>query len=305
MSQPPLLRPSPLERECEEREQARQRSEHARNAALHRWNDRSPKPGTVSLPYSGRLRSNDPYCYCALILHAPRFARDPFELQQVVLRPGSTIPLDALWPTPTAPRIPVLIECTRSPRARQGVCPYQREAMYVLWRFNPSQATPESESVPRTDLNDAITAAGFTARSEGTWIEVTRCYSMHGEWFLHMHPAIVRELARSGAQPVEPDLAALSQKAAEFLDALLRDLREDERAGLLACIHDLLAARIAATGHSVTFHATVETVPRFPPGIETEAFPLPVAEPPGRAGPGSGALSPVRRASLRLPRTSG
>lgn len=176
----------------------------------------------VTLPYSGHRRSSGPYC--ALILHAPRLARFPFDLEQVIFRPGKTIPLSSLWPTPTAPRIPVLLECTMSPRARRGVCPYKGECMYVLWRFE-----------------------------QRSWIEVTRCYSMSGEWYEYLHPAIVRELARSGAQPVEPDISALSREAAEFLDARLRDLRDDERARMLTCVHDLLASRIAATGSK--FHA--------------------------------------------------
>ena len=176
----------------------------------------------TTLPYSGHRRSCDPYC--ALILRAPRHARYPFDLDQVILRPGKTIPKASLWPTPTAPRIPVLLECTVSPRARQGVCRYKGECLYVLWRWE-----------------------------NGAWIEVTRCYSMQGEWFSYLHPIIVKELARSGAQPLEPDLSALSEEAAEFLDTLLRDLREDERARMLCCIHDLLAARIAATDRA--YHA--------------------------------------------------
>jgi hypothetical protein len=178
----------------------------------------------VTLPYSGHRRSSE--AYCSLILRAPRLARYPFDLEQIILRAGKTIPLASLWPTPAAPRIPVLLECTISPRARAGVCPYKGESMYVLWRWQAERRE---------------------------WIEVTRCYSKQGEWFAYLHPAIVRELARSGAQPVEPDLGALSQEAAEWLDAHLRDLREDERARMLACVHDLLAARMAAT--DCTFHA--------------------------------------------------
>jgi hypothetical protein len=176
----------------------------------------------VTLPHSGHRREAGPYC--ALILRAPRLARYPWDLEQVIFRPGKTIPKAALWPTSAAPRMPVLLECTISPRARAGVCPYKGECMYVLWRW-------EREA----------------------WIEVTRCYSMDGEWFSYLHPAIVRELARSGAQPVEPDISVLSREAAEFLDTLLRDLREDERARMLCCVHDLLAARIAATNRA--FHA--------------------------------------------------
>ena len=170
----------------------------------------------TTLPYSGHRR--DAGSYCALILRAPRLARYPWSLEQVILRPGKTIPKASLWPTPAAPRIPVLLECTVSPRSRAGICPYKTECLYVLWRWE-----------------------------NGAWIEVTRCYSMDGEWFSYLHPIIVRELARSGAQPVEPDLGALSREATEFLDALLRDLKPDERARMLCCIHDLLAARIAAT----------------------------------------------------------
>jgi hypothetical protein len=178
----------------------------------------------VTLPYSGHRRSSEPYC--ALILRAPRLARHPFDLDQVILRPGRTVPDAALWPTPAAPRIPVLLECTISPRARAGICPYKGECLYILWRWQAQRRE---------------------------WIEVTRCYSRNGEWWAYLHPAIVRELARSGAGPVEPDVEALSQETAEWLDAHLRDLADDERAQMLSRVYDLLAARIAAAGRA--FHA--------------------------------------------------
>lgn len=176
----------------------------------------------VKLPYSGHRRDSGPFC--ALILSVTRLAKHPFACERVILRPGKTIRETALWPTPRAPKIPVLVECTISPRSRAGVCRFKGEMMYILWRYEHQE-----------------------------WIEVSRCYDREGAWWSTMHPLIVRELARSDAQPKDPDLAVISSQTAQYLDDQIRDLNGPERAQMLTSVHDQLAARIAAA--DVEFHA--------------------------------------------------
>jgi hypothetical protein len=160
-----------------------------------------------------------------LILHAPRLtSTGPWSLDRVYFRAGKSIPLAALWPSAEAPRIPVLVECTLSPRATAGVCPYKGELLYILWRYQDQE-----------------------------WIEVARCFSLDAEWWVTLHPIIVRELARSGAEPKPVDVRAMTQRAAEYLDAQLADLTAAERAAMLIRLHDLLAGRIVA--QNVSFHA--------------------------------------------------
>lgn len=161
-----------------------------------------------------------------LVLTCPRIARDPFRLERVIFRPGKTIPESQLWPDERAPRIPVLIECARSPRSFAGVCAHKGEVVYVLWRYDAQE-----------------------------WLEVARCYSMHGEWWPALHPLILRELARSNATPPDPDLAAIAERTAAYLDTQISDLSDAERSTMLVKLHEQLLARIAATDLVARLHA--------------------------------------------------
>lgn len=187
----------------------------------------------VTLPYSATRRVPD--AFCMLILRAPRLVSTglgPWGVDRVYYRAGKTIKRTQLWPTVDAPREPIVIEATTSPNSRP--CPGGGEDLYVLWRYDMPYDT----------------AHGVTkARREG-WREIARCTSKRGEWWPNLHPILLRELARTGAEPREPNLTAIATETAAYLDGRLHDLTGKERAEMLIAVHDQLAHRIAAaSGH--------------------------------------------------------
>lgn len=157
-----------------------------------------------------------------LILRAPRLLSTglgPWGVDRVYFRAGATIRRSELWPSPDAPREPLVIECTNSPNSLGR--PGGHEDLHVLWRYELERAR---------------------------WREIARISSRDGEWWYYLYPLLLRELARSHAEPRPPDLHALAVETAQFVDDQLRDLTAAERASMLIEVHDLLAQRIAAAG---------------------------------------------------------
>lgn len=172
----------------------------------------------VTLPYSAHRRYTGPFCM--LILRAPRLISTglgPWGVDRIYFRAGKTIARSRLWPTPDAPREPIVIESTDSPNSKAR--PGGHEDLHVLWRFD----------VMRND-----------------WREVARITSKAGEWWPYFHPLLLRELGRSHAAPAGPDLEAIAGATAAYLDAQIRDLTGSERAAMLIEVHDQLAERITA-----------------------------------------------------------
>jgi hypothetical protein len=155
-----------------------------------------------------------------LILRAPRLMSTglgPWGLDRIYFRAGKTIRKSELWPTSDAPKIPVLIESTISPNSLPR--PGGHEDLHVLWRYDVQR---------------------------NCWTEVARITSKYGEWWPYLHPLILRELSRSGAEPQEPDLDALAGETAAYLEARIADLTYTERAAMLIEVHDRLAGYITA-----------------------------------------------------------
>lgn len=155
-----------------------------------------------------------------LVVRAPRRpATTPMDLDCVVWRAGARIAESSLWPDTDAPRIPVLIECTISPRSRAGVCAFKGECLYVVWRYERKE-----------------------------FVEAGRFFSMQGEWWDSVYPLVVRELARSNTEPKAPDLSRISSETGAFIEERLKGLTDAERVQILATVYEQMVRRFAACG---------------------------------------------------------
>jgi hypothetical protein len=129
-----------------------------------------------------------------------------------LLSPGAMIDQAALWPAPTYPRVPLLLECAGPEGGGRGHrrVPY----LYILWRWD---------------------------QSRGEWGELARVADAGRDWTADLGPIARRELR---PRPVLVDPRATAARVMAVLEQELEPLdRQAQRVVLLAA-YDQVAARV-------------------------------------------------------------
>ncbi|HEX4138392.1 MAG TPA: hypothetical protein VHY84_27525 [Bryobacteraceae bacterium] len=148
--------------------------------------------------------------YAQLIRNVNRHGPIPFDGR--FFKTGSRVEESDLRPDPEWPETPLLIEYAGNDRSGRG----HRRAndIHVLWKFEHHE-----------------------------WIEIDRITSQGPEWWHHLQPAVLRELAA----PLV-NLAELAGKATDrILDMLDRELdvlEDDGRKRVMSFLYDQFTARM-------------------------------------------------------------
>jgi len=160
--------------------------------------------------------------YSKLLTRVDPSARTGFGFEGTIVRPGSTVPWSALWPTPEHPRIPILLEYagTADATPERGHRRRRQPDIYVLWRFDPEAKT---------------------------WSELGRSASLSWTWALELRPLAIRALEESRGKAVEvfSGLEKVLERIRHVLDQQIQQLPPPDRFRAVAAMHDEFFVRFA------------------------------------------------------------
>jgi hypothetical protein len=211
-----------LEAQRQLREMVTQAAEHV--AKHNAWVQRGlaktlsrVAPGTtVKIPRTSARVSQG--IFAKLLTRVDPDAQSGFGFEGTVLRPGDELPLQALWPTPEHPKIPILLECAGAVSPKRGHGRRDQEDRYILWRF-------------------------LAGRHE--WQEIGRSSSTSWTWAIDLRPLAIRALEESRGKEVVVFVGleqALARSRAA-MDQELKQLAPPDRVRYLAGLHDEAAFR--------------------------------------------------------------
>jgi hypothetical protein len=177
-----------------------------------------PRGATIRLPRtSGRDRSRT---FAKLLARVDPEAQCGTGFEGTIMRPGTMVPREKLWPTPAHPKIPIMLECAGPSNPQTGH--RSRKAVYILWRFDP--------------LVD-------------TWSEIARSTSESWTWATDLRPIAIRllEESRGNDVAVYVSLEQAIARACAALDQELKQLGPQDRVRFAGAMHDEVAMR--RSGH--------------------------------------------------------
>jgi hypothetical protein len=173
---------------------------------------------TVRIPCSATRASQR--FWAKLLTSVDPDAQSGYGFEGSVLRPGATVPLEALWPTPAHPEIPIVLECAGAANPERGHRRNLQANTYLLWRFDPVRKT---------------------------WSEIARSASESWTWAIDLRPIAIRALEESRGKAVEifAGMTEVTARVSQLLDVEIRRLPPPDRVLALAVLHDEFCIRIA------------------------------------------------------------
>ncbi len=166
-------------------------------------------------------RSSTRMVFAKLLTFVDPKAHTGFGFEGTILKPGSLIPKEALWPTAQHPPIPILLECAGTVNPKNGLpAKHNWPTLYILWRF---------------DLKNEL------------WVEIARASSQSWDWAVDLRPIAVRllEEARGAAVAIYSGLPQVIERIDRSLDLELGRLSPLDRTRAVGALHDHLCARLA------------------------------------------------------------
>jgi hypothetical protein len=134
-----------------------------------------------------------------------------------LLKCGAVIDEAQLWPTSEYPAVPLLLEYAG--KNRKFLNDRNADDIHVLWRYD---------------------------RATTSWREIARCLSKGTDWFAHIRPIAIAELART-KPPAGPDAhvlaAEVSSRVLRLLDDELDRLTLADRTVVMDLVYHQFAAR--------------------------------------------------------------
>jgi hypothetical protein len=157
--------------------------------------------------------------FAKLLTRVDPDAQNGFGFEGTILRPGSMVPLEALWPTPAHPEIPIVLECAGNPNPERGHRRRNQTDTYVLWRFDPVSKT---------------------------WSELARSASESWTWALDLRAIAIRALEESRGKQIEVfhGLNEVLLRMRQALDHEMQLLPPPDRARAVAVLHDEFCIRL-------------------------------------------------------------
>jgi hypothetical protein len=157
--------------------------------------------------------------FAKLLTRVDPDAQNGFGFEGTLLRPGSMVPLEALWPTPAHPKVPVVLECAGVANPQTGHRRRQQGDTYILWRFDPAAKT---------------------------WSELARSASESWTWAMDLRAIAVRALEESRGKHVEvySGLSDVLMRLRQILDREILSLPPPDRARAVAVLHDEFCIRM-------------------------------------------------------------
>jgi len=158
--------------------------------------------------------------FAKLLTRVDPNAATGFGFEGTILRPGSMIPLSALWPTPAHPAIPIVLEYAGNPNPVRGPARRLQPDTYVLWRFDPEKKT---------------------------WSEIARALGEGWTWAIDMRAIAIRALEESIGTAVEvfSGLNEVLVRMRQLLDQEIHRLPPPDRPRAVAVLHDEFSIRLA------------------------------------------------------------
>jgi hypothetical protein len=180
---------------------------------------------TVRLP---RSSSRNAYMvFAKLLTKVDSKAHTGFGFEGTLLRPGTTIPLAELWPDPSYPKIPTLLECAGTINPKDG-SPGKRywPTLYILWQYDLKREQ---------------------------WREIARASSCSWDWAVDLRPIAVRllEEARGTVVEVYSGLPQVVDRIDQALEMELGRLSPLDRGRVVGALHDHLCARLGRLEHGL------------------------------------------------------
>lgn len=150
-------------------------------------------------------------------------AQNGFGFEGTIVRPGSIVPMGALWPTPAHPEIPILLECAGNPKPERGHRRHGQSDTYILWRFD-------------LEIKE--------------WEEIARSSAESWTWAMDLRQVAIRAIEESRGKQIQvfagmKDVLARMRKV---LDVELQSLPVPDRGRAVAVLHDEFCIRLTRLG---------------------------------------------------------
>jgi hypothetical protein len=136
-----------------------------------------------------------------------------------LLRPGSYIDLDALWPSASYPEVPMVLECAGNPKPERGHRRHHQPDTYILWSFNVDKRE---------------------------WSEIARISSFPRDWPRDLRPIAVRALEQSNGKQVQvfAGFDQVMESLCRLMDCEIKTLPPADRPRALAMLRDQCCCRL-------------------------------------------------------------
>lgn len=161
--------------------------------------------------------------FAKLLTRVDPDAQNGFGFEGTLLRPGSLVPWEKLWPTPAHPQIPIMLECAGTENPQSGHRRQRQADTYVLWRFDVKAKT---------------------------WSELARSASESWTWAMDLREIAIRALDESSGKHVEvySGLGDVLARLRQILDREILSLPPPDRARAIAVLHDEFCIRMTRLG---------------------------------------------------------
>lgn len=168
----------------------------------------------VRIPRTCQSRAQLVYARLLLRVYPRRTMANAFE--GPLLKPGSVVDENALWPNAQSPENPLLLEYAGNDKTGRG---HRRSNdVYIIWRFD---------------------------RARRAWDELVRSTSQGADWIAHLKPVAVAELARAGVKPDPVSAGDVTTRVLAVLDRELEPLDSAERHLVMSFVYQEFSARAA------------------------------------------------------------